>query len=160
MLSTYCNTACLISQCGVLPCAAAASLMRDRRISSTLIPSVTVAMVALFPKMGCTYINLGATIYQSGLTLALHPALTHKLPTMQKLIITAALTGAEVTREQQPALPFTPEEIAIAAEECVQAGAAMVHVHARNADGSSTQDMESYRKIIAAVRKRCDVIVQ
>ncbi len=79
---------------------------------------------------------------------------------MQKLIITAALTGAEVTREQQPALPFTPEEIAIAAEECVQAGAAMVHVHARNADGSSTQDTESYRKIIAAVRKRCDVIVQ
>ncbi len=79
---------------------------------------------------------------------------------MEKLIITAALTGAEVTREQQPALPFTPEEIAVAAEECVQAGASMVHVHARNADGSSTQDIESYRKIIAAVRKRCDVIVQ
>lgn len=79
---------------------------------------------------------------------------------MEKLIITAALTGAEVTREQQPALPITPDEIARAAEECVKAGAAIVHLHARNADGSSTQDKETYRRIIAAIRERCDVIVQ
>ena len=39
------------------------------------------------------------------------------------LIITAALTGAEVTRAQQPALPITPEEIGIAAAECARAGA-------------------------------------
>lgn len=79
---------------------------------------------------------------------------------MQKLIITAALTGAEVTRAQQPALPITPDEIALAAHECAQAGAAIVHVHARNPDGSPTQDKEIYRQIIAAVRARCDVIVQ
>jgi len=79
---------------------------------------------------------------------------------MEKLIITAALTGAEVTREQQPALPILPEEIARAAEECVKAGASIVHLHARNADGSSTQDKETYRRIIAAIRERCDVIVQ
>jgi 3-keto-5-aminohexanoate cleavage enzyme len=79
---------------------------------------------------------------------------------MDKLIITAALTGAEVTRAQQPALPITPEEIAIAAQECALAGAAIVHVHARNPDGSPTQDKEIYRQIIAAVRERCDVIVQ
>jgi 3-keto-5-aminohexanoate cleavage enzyme len=79
---------------------------------------------------------------------------------MQKLIITAALTGAEVTRAQQPALPITPDEIAIAAEECARAGASIVHVHARNPDGSPTQDKETYRQIIAAVRARCDVIVQ
>jgi len=79
---------------------------------------------------------------------------------MDKLIITAALTGAEVTREQQAALPITPEEIGRAAEECCQAGASIVHVHARNADGSPTQDKETYRRIIAAIRKRCDVIVQ
>lgn len=79
---------------------------------------------------------------------------------MDKLIITAALSGAEVTREQQPALPVTPEEIGIAAEECFQAGAAMVHVHARHADGTPTQDKETYRQIIAAIRKRCPVIVQ
>ena len=79
---------------------------------------------------------------------------------MQKLIITAALTGAEVTREQQPALPVTPEEIAIAAEECAKAGAAMVHVHARLPDGTPTQDKAVYRQIIDAVRARCNVIVQ
>ncbi|WPC66663.1 3-keto-5-aminohexanoate cleavage protein [Rhodoferax ferrireducens] len=79
---------------------------------------------------------------------------------MDKLIITAALTGAEVTREQQAALPITPEEIGRAADECCQAGASIVHVHARNADGSPTQDKEVYRQIMAAVRARCDVIVQ
>jgi 3-keto-5-aminohexanoate cleavage enzyme len=79
---------------------------------------------------------------------------------MDKLIITAALSGAEVTREQQPALPITPEEIAAAAEACAQAGASIVHVHARRPDGTPTQDKEVYRQIIAAVRERCDVIVQ
>ena len=79
---------------------------------------------------------------------------------MEKLIITAALTGAEVTREQQPALPISPDEIAIAAEECVKAGASIVHLHARNADGSATQDKETYRRIISAIRQRCDVIIQ
>ena len=79
---------------------------------------------------------------------------------MDKLIITAALTGAEVTRAQQPALPITPEEIGQAAFECAQAGASIVHVHARNPDGTPTQDKEIYRSIIAAVRARCDVIVQ
>ena len=79
---------------------------------------------------------------------------------MQKLIITAALTGAEVSRAQQPALPLTPEEIGIAAAECAQAGASIVHVHGRHADGSPTQDKEVYRQIIAEVKQRCDVIVQ
>jgi 3-keto-5-aminohexanoate cleavage enzyme len=79
---------------------------------------------------------------------------------MDRLIITAALTGAEVTREQQPVLPISPEEIAQAAFECAQAGASIVHVHARRADGSSTQDAAAYRAIIDAVRARCDVIVQ
>lgn len=79
---------------------------------------------------------------------------------MKKLILTAALTGAEVTREQQPALPISPEEIGIAAAECVKAGASIVHLHGRNPDGSSTQDKETYRRIIDEVRSRCDAIVQ
>lgn len=78
----------------------------------------------------------------------------------QPLIITAALTGAEVTREQQPALPISPEEIAQAAADCVAAGAAIVHLHARRPDGSSTQEASAYRAIIEAVRARCDAIVQ
>lgn len=79
---------------------------------------------------------------------------------MQKLIITAALTGAEVTRAQQPALPITPEEIGIAAAECAAAGAVIVHVHARLPDGTPTQDKAVYQQIIAEVKKRSDVIVQ
>ena len=79
---------------------------------------------------------------------------------MEKLIITAALTGAEVTREQQPALPITPDEIAVAAEACHQAGASIVHVHARRPDGTPTQDKTVYAEIIAKVRARCDIIVQ
>lgn len=79
---------------------------------------------------------------------------------MDKLIITAALTGAEVTREQQPALPVMPDEIAAAAEECAAAGASIVHVHARHPDGTPTQDKAIYAEIVERIRARCDVIVQ
>jgi len=79
---------------------------------------------------------------------------------MDKLIITAALTGAELTRDQQPNLPITPEEIGIAAAECAQAGASIVHVHARHLNGTPTQDKTVYREIIDEINKRCDVIVQ
>ena len=79
---------------------------------------------------------------------------------MNKLIITVALTGAEVSQSDQPALPITPHDIALAAQACAEAGAAIVHLHARNPDGSATQDVAMYRDIIAAVRARCDVIIQ
>lgn len=79
---------------------------------------------------------------------------------MSKLIITAALTGAEVTREQQKNLPITPEEISQAALEAYEAGASIVHVHARQKDGSPTQDKEVYGKIQALVASKCPVIFQ
>lgn len=79
---------------------------------------------------------------------------------MDKLIITAALTGAEVTRQEQPNLPISPDEIAAAAYECWQAGASIVHLHARKPDGSSTQDAEVFKEIITAIRSRCDIIIQ
>ncbi len=79
---------------------------------------------------------------------------------MDKLVITAALTGAEVTRAETPHLPVTPEEIAADAQACHAAGAALVHVHARCDDGRPTQDGAVYARILAAVRERCDVIVQ
>jgi len=79
---------------------------------------------------------------------------------MDKLIITAALTGAEVSRQEQPNLPLSPREIGEAAADCARAGAAIVHVHARNPDGSPTQDKAIYRQIIDEVQSRCDVIVQ
>ncbi|WP_069650544.1 3-keto-5-aminohexanoate cleavage protein [Caloranaerobacter ferrireducens] len=79
---------------------------------------------------------------------------------MQKLIITAALTGAEVTREQQPNLPITPEEIAEAAYEAYKAGASIVHIHARDKDGNPTQDYEVYKEIKERIEAKCPVIFQ
>lgn len=79
---------------------------------------------------------------------------------MEKLIITAAMVGAETTREQQPNLPITPQEIAIAAEACYEAGASIIHLHVRTDDGRPTQDRERFRETIEEIRKRCNVIVQ
>ena len=50
---------------------------------------------------------------------------------MEKLIITAAICGAEVTKEQNPAVPYTVEEIVREAKSAVDAGAAIVHLHVR-----------------------------
>ena len=79
---------------------------------------------------------------------------------MDKLIITAALTGAEVTREQQPNLPLTPVEIAEEALACYKAGASIVHIHARTAEGEPTQDEAVYREIKREIELRCPVIIQ
>ena len=79
---------------------------------------------------------------------------------MEKLIITACLTGAEVTREQQPNLPITPDEIAEAAYECCIAGASIVHIHARDKEGNPTQDYEVYKEIKEKTEARCNIIFQ
>ncbi len=79
---------------------------------------------------------------------------------MDKLIITACLTGAEVTREQQPNLPISPAEIAEEAYKAWKAGASIVHVHARKPDGTPTQDIEVYREIKEKIAEKCDVIFQ
>jgi 3-keto-5-aminohexanoate cleavage enzyme len=80
---------------------------------------------------------------------------------MEPLIITAAVVGAELTRAETPYLPLTPDEIANEAFAAYKAGAAMVHFHARAADGSPTQDGAVYRQIIEQARVRCpDLIIQ
>ncbi len=79
---------------------------------------------------------------------------------MDKLIITAALTGAEVTRENQPNLPLTPDEIAEAAYQCYLAGASIVHIHARDAEGKPTQSYEAYKEIKEKIEAKCNIIFQ
>jgi 3-keto-5-aminohexanoate cleavage enzyme len=79
---------------------------------------------------------------------------------MEKLIITAAVVGAELTREDTPHLPLTPEEIAEEARRACEAGASLVHLHARDAQGAPTQDREVYREIVDRVRERCDAVIQ
>ncbi len=79
---------------------------------------------------------------------------------MSPMVLTAAMVGAEVTREQTPYLPMTADEIAEDAAKCREAGAAMVHLHVRTADGKPSQDAELFRAAIRAIRKKCDVLVQ
>lgn len=80
---------------------------------------------------------------------------------MEKLIITCALTGAETTKLDNPNLPVTPDEIAQSAWEARQAGASIVHLHARLQDGTPTQDKRVYKEIIEKIRgSGNDVIVQ
>ncbi len=79
---------------------------------------------------------------------------------MPKTIITAALTGVLTSRTQAPAIPYTPEESAEEARRSVEAGAAIVHIHARQDDGRPAYDVDTYARINAAVRARCpDVII-
>ena len=79
----------------------------------------------------------------------------------EKVIITAAVVGAEVTREQNPAVPYTPSEIAQAAVDAWRAGAAAVHLHARWPDGRPSQRPEHFREIIDRIREAgSDVVVQ
>ena len=76
-------------------------------------------------------------------------------------ILTCAITGAETTRAQQPALPITPDEQAQAAYECVAAGASVIHLHVREDDGAPSQRLERFEESISAIRARCgDVIIQ
>ena len=79
---------------------------------------------------------------------------------LDDLIITAAIVGAEVTRAQNPHVPFTPEEIADEAARCREAGASVIHLHARTDDGHATQDRERFAQTIEAIRRKSDVVVQ
>ncbi|SHE27867.1 MULTISPECIES: 3-keto-5-aminohexanoate cleavage protein [Caloramator] len=80
---------------------------------------------------------------------------------MEKLIITCALTGAEVTKEQNPAVPYTAEEMAQSAYEAYIAGASILHIHVREDDGTPTQNKERFKVILDAIRQKCpDAILQ
>ncbi len=80
---------------------------------------------------------------------------------MEKLIITAAISGAEVTKNQNPNVPYTVEEIAREAESAYKAGASIIHLHVREDDGTPTQSKERFKVCIEAIRKRCpNIIIQ
>lgn len=80
---------------------------------------------------------------------------------MEKLIITACICGAEVTKEQNPAVPYTVEEIAREAKSAYDAGASLIHLHVREDDGTPTQSKERFEVCIKAIKEVCpDAIVQ
>jgi uncharacterized protein (DUF849 family) len=79
--------------------------------------------------------------------------------TMEPVIITAALTGVLATREQCPAIPYTPKEIAEEAKRAADAGAAIVHIHARTKEGGPDWSKETFAAIQSEVKARTDVII-
>ena len=78
---------------------------------------------------------------------------------MDKLIITAAICGAEVTKEQNPNVPYTVEEIVREAKSAVDAGAAIVHLHVRHDDGTPTQSHERFQECTEAILKECPNVI-
>jgi 3-keto-5-aminohexanoate cleavage enzyme len=82
------------------------------------------------------------------------------MPAADKLIITVALNGSVPTKAMNPNVPITAEELGIAAAACQEAGASIVHVHARDAAGKPTLDPEIFARIHAEISARTDLIVQ
>jgi len=78
-----------------------------------------------------------------------------------KVIISCALTGAFPQKEKNPAVPYTPQEIADAAYASWKAGAAIVHLHMRDDAGAGTMDKERFRESVRLIREHedCDVVI-
>jgi uncharacterized protein (DUF849 family) len=79
---------------------------------------------------------------------------------MDKVIVTVAVTGGQTTREQHPGLPVTPEEIARAAYECYNEGAAIVHIHVRDPKtGKRSMELEHYVETVQRLKAKCNMII-
>ena len=80
---------------------------------------------------------------------------------LEKLIITACICGAEVTKAHNPAVPYTVAEIAREAKSAADAGASIIHLHVREDDGTPTQDADRFALCIDAIRKVApNIIIQ
>jgi uncharacterized protein (DUF849 family) len=79
---------------------------------------------------------------------------------MEKCIITAAVTGGDIVPSQSPYLPITPKQIADEAVRCAEAGAAVVHVHARDPEtGCPSSDLSLFEEIMTSIKGRCDAVI-
>ena len=79
---------------------------------------------------------------------------------MEKLVVTAAVVGGITIPTQTPYLPITPQQIADEAIASASAGAACVHIHARNpADGRPTVDLPVFKEIITRIKEHSDVVI-
>jgi hypothetical protein len=74
-------------------------------------------------------------------------------------VITCALTGVLANRKQCAAIPYTPVEIAEEAKRAYDAGASVVHIHARNDDGSPTYSPATFAAIKREIQARCPIIL-
>jgi len=74
-------------------------------------------------------------------------------------VITCAVSGVLANRQQCPGIPYTPVEIAEECKRAFDAGASVVHIHARNDDGSPTFNPKTFAAIKEETRKRCPIIL-
>ncbi|MEO7113577.1 MAG: 3-keto-5-aminohexanoate cleavage protein [Polyangiaceae bacterium] len=74
-------------------------------------------------------------------------------------VVTCAVTGVLANRKQCPYIPYTPVEIAEEAKRAYDAGASVLHIHARNDDGSPTFSPETFAKIKVEIEKRCPILL-
>ena len=81
------------------------------------------------------------------------------MSTADRVILSCALTGAVTTKKHCPAIPYTPVEIAEEARRAYEAGAAIVHIHARNDDGSPTWSKATFAAIMDEIKQRCPVLI-
>jgi 3-keto-5-aminohexanoate cleavage enzyme len=88
------------------------------------------------------------------------PIVTPPDVTPGEVVLTAAIVGAELTRAETPHLPISPQEVADEAARCREAGAAVIHLHVRNDDGTNTQSSDRFAQVIEAIRRKCDCIIQ
>jgi 3-keto-5-aminohexanoate cleavage enzyme len=78
----------------------------------------------------------------------------------KKVIITAALVGSRPTKEMNPAVPYTPEEIVKSAVECHKAGASIVHIHVRDPKtGVPDFKVELFKAVLDGIRSKCNLLV-
>jgi 3-keto-5-aminohexanoate cleavage enzyme len=75
------------------------------------------------------------------------------------VIITVAPVGAEVTRDNHPNVPFSPTEIASASIQAIDAGASVVHLHARDSDGRPSGDSRLFDEAIREIRKSAEAVI-
>lgn len=79
---------------------------------------------------------------------------------MERIIVTCALTGAQQGKEANPNLPEQPDEIIAQAVEAWRAGAAILHIHARDTEGKATPDFEIFGEIVEGIRAAgCDAVL-
>ncbi len=76
-----------------------------------------------------------------------------------KVILSCALTGAVTTKKHCPAIPYTPAEIGEEARRAYEAGATIVHIHARTDEGAPTWDKAVFAKIMDEVKARSPVLI-
>lgn len=75
------------------------------------------------------------------------------------MMITAAISGAEVSKKHNPSVPYTTQEMVLEAKRASDMGASIIHLHVREDDGTPTQNIERYQEVMTAIRASCPKLI-